>query len=80
MMQLTSEPGDKVVFANPTAGYEGDQVLAKKYLRENEEYTLSNIDVQNWITFVTFAEVPGVEFNSVLFENVKPRPRMLGKY
>lgn len=67
-----TEPGDKVAFKNPTSGYDYDQELARKYLKENEEYTVKVIDMGNWRTELIFEEVPGVEFNSVLFESVKP--------
>lgn len=64
------ELGDKVIFSNPTSGYDYDQRLARKYLQENEEYTLNTIEVENWVTYVTFTEIPGVKFNSVLFKKL----------
>jgi hypothetical protein len=70
-MRIDTEPGERVVFKYPTHGYESDQKLATKYLQENEEYTVSAIEVGNWRTDVTFDEVPGVQFNSVLFDNIK---------
>jgi hypothetical protein len=68
-MSIKSRPGDKVVFSNPRSGTRRDQVNAAKYLKENQTYTLSGIDVHGFPADVQLVEVPGVTFNSVQFSN-----------
>ena len=68
-MDIYAQPGTKVVFANPDAGYEHHQETAKKHLTVDAEYTVDRIDAGNWHTDVYFEEVPGVPFNSVMFDD-----------
>ncbi len=59
--------GDKIVYSNINAGYENDQDDAAEYLIANAEYTISSVLVEKWSTRVYLDEVPGVDFNSVMF-------------
>lgn len=68
-MNIYALPGSKVIFAYPDSGYESDQERAKKYLKVGEIYTIKEIRVHDWSTEVFLEEVPGVAFNSVLFND-----------
>ena len=48
-------------------GIKGDGHL----LIVGEEYTVIGVDVHSWHTGITLLEFPGVEFNSVLFEEIE---------
>lgn len=37
-------------------------------LELGKEYTISNVDVQDWYTLLSLEEIPNVEFNSVVFQ------------
>lgn len=69
-MNIYSHPGTKVSWSNTNAGYTSDQELAKKHLQLGSIYTVSRTSVGTWFTAVELKEVPGVAFNSVIFENV----------
>ncbi len=71
VMNISSEIGDKVVYAYPENGYLWDQEQGKKYLTPQETYIIEKIAVHDWRTEVWLKEVPGVAFNSVLFSNGK---------
>ena len=44
---------------------------ARKHLTEGEEYTVERTEVSSCHTDVYLEEIPGVAFNSVMFEGVK---------
>jgi hypothetical protein len=58
----------KAIFQYPDNGYDYDQVLAKKHLKLGDTYHVSKIVEHGWHTVYFFKEIPGVGFNSVLFE------------
>lgn len=39
-------------------------------LEVGKTYTLVDIEIHNWFTIVWLAEFPGIEFNSVMFEEI----------
>lgn len=39
-------------------------------LEIGKEYTVTNVDVDSWCTYITLKEFPGKRFNSVLFGEV----------
>ena len=67
-MNIHAKKGTKVVFSNPSAGYDPDQETARKYLTVGETYTVERTEIHDWCTYVFLEEVPGVAFNSVIFE------------
>ncbi len=69
-MDIYAEPGTKVRFAFPNNGYDFHKETAKQHLIEGEIYTVKITDVGSFHTDVYLQEVPGVKFNSVMFENV----------
>ncbi len=69
IMDIHSRKGTKVVFCNPDSGYEYDQELAKEYLTVGKTYTVNHTEVYDWYTRVCLEEVPGITFNSVLFDD-----------
>jgi hypothetical protein len=66
-MDIYAKEGTKVIFANPTWGYQFDQKMAAKHLKEGAVYTVERTDVDSWHTDVYLKEVPGIAFNSVHF-------------
>lgn len=40
-------------------------------LKVGEQYTVSEVEVHSWHTVVYLKEFPGVEFNSVCFEEIE---------
>jgi hypothetical protein len=71
MMDIYAKPGTKVVFCNLDWGYAGDQEWAKKHLFPGQIYTVDHTEVYNWSSDVILKEVPGVKFNTVLFEEIE---------
>lgn len=69
-MDIYSKPGTPVKFVNPTFGYEYHQETARKHLKVGNIYTVKETVVDSWHTDVYLEEVPGVPFNSVLFDNI----------
>lgn len=69
-MSIEAKKGDKIIFAYPDAGYEPDQLNAKKYLKINQVYTVFKTKISHWHTKVWLKEVPDIPFNSVLFKDV----------
>jgi hypothetical protein len=69
-MDIHAKPGTKIKFAFPNAGYEPDQELARKHLKVGKIYTVAYTSVHRNYTNVYLKEVPGVKFNSVLFNDV----------
>ena len=68
-MDIYSKVGTKVIFAYPDSGYPHHQKTAAEHLELGRVYTVERIDVGGFHTDVFLAEVPGVAFNSVLFEH-----------
>ena len=67
-MKINAKKGEKVVFANPDAGYARDRETAQKYLNKGQIYTVKRTEVDSHRTRVFLKKVPGVAFNSVMFE------------
>lgn len=71
-MNIYAKNGDKIVFSNPDAGYKPHQTTAKEHLESGGIYTVEKTLVSNWHTDVYVKELPGIAFNSVLFEDMTP--------
>jgi len=68
MDPMRAKPGDRVRFANPSAGYGHDQERARSAgLVVGKVYTLSKVRVHDWNTEV-WLEGQRDAFNSVQFE------------
>lgn len=65
----TARLGSTLKFMYPDNGYHADQALGRALLRVDHVYTLAAISVHPYHTEVYLVEVPGVSFNSVLFED-----------
>lgn len=68
-MNIYAKGGSKVRFAHPNDGHAHNRELAKKHLEVNKVYTVNYTDVSDWHTDVYLREIPGIAFNSVLFED-----------
>jgi len=67
-MNIHAEPGTKVIFARSAEGLPNNEQEAAKKLVLHLEYTVAATQIHAWRTDVTLKEVPGVVFNSVLFD------------
>lgn len=65
-----TKKGDLVRFTRPKAGYEAEARLAQKMLKQNEVYTVENVTVGEWGSFVELSDMP-VLWNSIHFDNVQ---------
>lgn len=63
------DPGKKIVFSDPDAGYDHHKATAAKHLIPGAVYTLIRQRMGSWHTDYWLAEVPGVAFNSVQFSD-----------
>ena len=68
-MNIYAIRGTIVIFAHANAGYGNEGKVAKKYLRLGKIYTVDYTDGSRWSTDVYLLEVPGMPFNSVLFND-----------
>lgn len=59
----------KVVFAFPDNGYNGEGKDASKFIGVGQVYTVKKLEVERSSSRVELKEVPGQQFNTVLFEN-----------
>jgi hypothetical protein len=70
-MDVYSKHGTKVCYANFQCGLDYDQEHARKHLKPDGVYTVNGTSVGTWSSTVRFIEVPGVEFNTVMFTPVE---------
>lgn len=68
-MNIYAEENDKVIFAHPTNGWDGDKETANKHLEVDKVYTIEYTEVGGCHTDVYLKEIPDVAFNSVMFED-----------
>lgn len=68
MMDIYAKSGVKIKFSHPTSGLDGHQETANKHLSVGNSYTVEKTIVGGWHTDVFIKEVPGVAFNSVMFD------------
>jgi len=68
-MTITAGPGDKVMLARTKCGRDADKVKVKKHLEFGKAYTIERVVVSRFHTDVWLKEVPGVQFNSVFFDD-----------
>jgi len=68
-IELGTQPGDRVRFVKPEAGYDYD-IDAAKGLTLNDVYVVSRIIAYGFHTDVFLQEFPNVCFNSSHFDNV----------
>lgn len=69
-IDIYSPEGTKVIFNHPNAGYQHHIDTAKEHLNVGKEYTIDHTDVGDWHTDVYLKEIPGIAFNSVMFDTV----------
>lgn len=68
-MNIKTKIGDKVYYIFPKNGLEHDMKKCEKNLKLGEGYTVSALYVGGYRSEVTFKEVEGVSFNTVMFSN-----------
>ena len=66
-MDIYAQPGTKVIFLNQN-GTDYDLQNAREHFKEGDVLTVAKTEVGSWSTSVYFKEVPGVGFNSVMFQ------------
>lgn len=62
--------GRKVRFLNKN-GWSHDPVNARKYMEEGQILTVEEVYVGSSSSTVSFVEIPGKEFNTVMFEDLE---------
>lgn len=70
MSILHCKTGSKIRYLG-TGGWEADKVQANQYLTVGEVYTVDIIDIGNYCSDVYITEVPHIDFNTVMFEEVE---------
>ena len=70
-MNIHAKRGTIIVFNHPNAGLPHEQEEARRKLDVNSIYTVERTDVHSFKTYVYLQEIPGIPFNSVLFEEEK---------
>jgi hypothetical protein len=68
-VNIYAKHGDKVRFAHPNNGYRQHQEVAARHLTVGATYTVDRMEAEYWHSGVYLVEVPGVLFNTVLFDN-----------
>lgn len=71
-MDIHAEPGTKVKFTGEN-GYDNDRHVAFSHMDVGDVFTVKDIDIGNWISHVEFEELPGIRFNTVMFEEVEDK-------
>ena len=56
-----------VKFSNTNSGYENQMNMARLRLIKDYQYTVVRIEVDGWQTDYFLKEIPGIGFNSCLF-------------
>lgn len=69
-MRLNTKLGEKIIFTGK-GGYDFQLENALQFLDIDQEYTLSDIQIDSWSSAVQLEEFPNEWFNSVQFKNVK---------
>lgn len=72
-MNINAEPGTKITVTERSInnGYQGDKESANKYLRVGNIYTLNNVDISPFVTYIEVEELPNLIFNSIHFEDIE---------
>lgn len=65
-----TKPGDKVKYCNFSNGRPEDREKCSDHLQRNKEYVVSSIEAGDYSTLIKLRGIRGVEFNSVMFDNV----------
>jgi hypothetical protein len=68
-MDIYTEKGSLVTFDHPANGHVHEHQYATEHLKLGETYTVKNIIIEDWSSTVEFEEVPGKEFNTVMFSS-----------
>ena len=63
-----------VRYAHPENGYPCERELARRFLKLGKTYTVTHTEVNPWSTEFSLLECSGLNFNSVLFDEVSPNP------
>ena len=69
-MDIYAKPGTKVKFTGE-GGYDSDKHVAFSYMKVGDVFTVKNIHVGNWVSYVEFEEFPTLRFNTVMFDEVE---------
>ena len=78
-MNIYALKGHKVKCVSLESPYEYQTERAKKYLEIGKEYTVEKTEVCSSSTNVILQEIPEIEFNSTLFEDVKEQSKEYDK-
>jgi hypothetical protein len=66
LLDIYSPAGTKAYFIDEN-GYDSQREEARKFFTKGQVLTVKRIDVESWSSSVTFEELPGKWFNTVMF-------------
>ena len=70
MMDIRAQSGDLVRYINFNAGKLSDLMECDRFLYRGGVYTVDHTEVRRFGSSVYLKDVPGVPFNTVMFEDV----------
>lgn len=62
--------GDAIRYANCNNGLKQDRIKCDRWLILGDVYYISEMTVYSWNTDIELMGIPGVRFNSVMFDNI----------
>ena len=68
-MNIYAKNGDKVKFLNKN-GHDWQLEDANEFMNEKDVLTVETTTAGDWSSTVVFKEHPGLQFNTVMFEDV----------
>lgn len=69
-MNIYAKEWDVVRFLNEN-GWDGEAEEANRHLEEGALYTVDYVIINSWSSEVYLKEVPGIGFNTVMFEDAE---------
>ena len=69
-MDIYAKPGTKVKFTGE-GGYDNDRHVASSHMKVGDVFTVKDIKISRFMSFVEFEEITDVKFNTVMFEEVQ---------
>lgn len=69
-MNIYAKPGTKVRYTG-TGGYDAQRQLATKHIEVGQILTVKETNIDKFMTYVEFEEIPNMRFNSVMFVEVE---------
>lgn len=72
-IHMHSERGCRVKVKSVTNGWNSDIEKAQKYFNVGDVYTVENVEIGGFISYLTLKEFPNIKFNTVNFALCKTK-------